>query len=94
VSFYSFNESLKILRPQLGEALYCRLVGMSDQMRAYFEADPDGTTGEARKGKNLVYEIEDLIKARWAEIRPRRKPAARRSSDRAAQSPDPKHGKD
>jgi hypothetical protein len=50
---------------------------MSDQIRAYFEADPDEKTGETRKGKDLVYDMEDLVKARWAEVRQRRKPTAR-----------------
>jgi hypothetical protein len=89
VSFYIFNESLKILRPQLGEDLYDRLSGMSDQMKACFQADPERITGETRKGKNLVLEAEELIKARWAEIRPRKKTATRRPSGAKRQCPKP-----
>jgi hypothetical protein len=68
-SFYGLNESLRRLQPQLGEALYAKLTAMSDQMRAYFEADPEQTTGETRKGKDLVYDMEELIKARAAELK-------------------------
>jgi hypothetical protein len=70
-SFYGLNESLRRLQPQpqLGDELYAKLAGMSDQMRAYFEADPDQTTGETRKGKDLVYDMEELIKARAAELK-------------------------
>ncbi len=80
-SFYRFNEGLRRLRPQLGEALYQKLTAMSDQMRAYFEADPDEKTGETRKGKDLVYDMEELIKARWAEVRARRKRPGVRTSN-------------
>jgi hypothetical protein len=75
--FYTLNEGLQDLRGQLGEELYQKLSAMSDQIRAYFEADPDEKTGETRKGKDLVYDMEDLVKARWAEVRQRRKPTAR-----------------
>lgn len=68
-SFYGLNESLRRLQPQLGEELYAKLTAMSDQMQAYFEADPEQTTGETRKGKDLVYDMEDLIKARVAELK-------------------------
>ena len=74
-SFYVLNESLSIMRTKLGEGLYHRLIEMSDQMRACFEADPERVTGETRRGKNLVLEAEELIKARWAERRPKRRPS-------------------
>lgn len=66
--FYTLNEGLRDLRPQLGEECYQKLVAMSDYIRTCFEADPDETTGETRKGKDLVYEMEDLVKARRAEV--------------------------
>lgn len=66
MTFYTFNEGLRNLRPQLGEECYQKLAAMSDEIRACFEADPDETTGQTRKGKDLVYVMEDLIKARRA----------------------------
>jgi hypothetical protein len=66
--FYTFNEGIRDLRSQLGEECYEKLAAMSDRIRACFQADPDETTGETRKGKDLVYDMEDLIKARRAEM--------------------------
>jgi hypothetical protein len=77
VRFYTLNEGLLNLRPKLGEELYHKLAVMSDEIRAYFEADPDETTGETRKGKDLVYEMEEMVKARRAEVQPGRQLAAR-----------------
>jgi hypothetical protein len=48
----------------LGDELYRKLATMSDEIRACFEADPEETTGETRKGKDLLYDMEDLIKAK------------------------------
>jgi len=62
-TFYSLNEGLKLLRPKLGDELYQRVMEMSHQMRAYFEADPEDKTGEANKGRKLILEMEDLLKA-------------------------------
>jgi hypothetical protein len=59
--------------------LFQKLMAMSDQMRAYFEADPEEKTGEARKGKDLVYDMEELVEARRAEVR-----AAQRERRKAA----------
>jgi len=57
------DEGLKLLRPKLGDELYQRVMEMSHQMRAYFEADPEDKTGEANKGRKLILEMEDLLKA-------------------------------
>ena len=69
VMFYTLNEGLLNLRVPLGEELYRKLAGMSDEIRACFEADPEGTMGETRKGKDLLYEMEDLIRARRDRVR-------------------------
>jgi hypothetical protein len=63
-TFYSLNEGLKRLRPKLGDELYQRVMEMSGRMRAYFEADPNDKTGDADKGRRLILEMEDLLKAR------------------------------
>jgi hypothetical protein len=67
-TFAVFDESLRRLQPQLGRALYERFVRDSKQMRAYFAADPEQTTGDTRKGKDMVYELEDLLEARQREL--------------------------
>jgi hypothetical protein len=63
----ALTEGLGRLRPELGDDLYRKLVAMSDQMRDCFEADPEDKTGETRKGKRLVLEMEKLVEARIAE---------------------------
>src|ERR1700679_2217860 len=60
-TFYALNEGLKRLRSKLGEEVYQRIMEMSDQMRAYFEADPEDKTGETTKGRKLILEMEDLL---------------------------------
>ena len=49
-------------RQTIGEERYHELMRMSDQMRALFEADPDNKTGETRKGRDIIYEMEDILK--------------------------------
>ena len=60
--FRQLNEGLSVNRPKLGEERYHKLMGMSEQMRALFEADPENTTGETRKGRDIIYEMEDILK--------------------------------
>ncbi len=35
---------------------------MSDQIRAWFEADARFKTGETRKGKDVIYQMQDILK--------------------------------
>jgi hypothetical protein len=35
---------------------------MSDRTRAYFEADPEDKTGDARRGRAIIREMQDLVK--------------------------------
>jgi hypothetical protein len=67
--FFSLDAGMKRFRPWLGEALYHQLQSMSVQLRAYFEADPEDTTGETTKGKFLVQDMEDLVDARIVTLR-------------------------
>jgi hypothetical protein len=60
--FRELNEGLGNVRPTLGEERYRVLSHMSDQMRAYFEADPENKTGETRKGRDIIYEMEKILK--------------------------------
>ena len=60
--FRQLNEGLNFNRRTLGEERYHQLMGMSDRMRALFEADPDNKTGETRKGRDIIYEMEDILK--------------------------------
>jgi hypothetical protein len=60
--FQQLNEGLDHNRLTLGEERYRQLIGMSGQIRALFEADPENTTGETRKGRDIIYEMEDIVK--------------------------------
>lgn len=59
--FSGLNESIFNLRHELGEVRHLKLLALSKQMRAYFEADPDDENGEAIKGRELVLEMEHLL---------------------------------
>lgn len=63
-TFYALNEGLRLLREELGEERYLKLTDMSDRMRAHFEADPEDKTDDALKGRAIIEEMEDLLKAR------------------------------
>ena len=59
--FRQLSEGLSHNRSTLREERYHELVGMSDQMRAYFEADPEDKTGETAKGCKIILEMEDIL---------------------------------
>jgi len=50
------------LQPKLGEDFYRKLRGMSDQMRAHFEVDPEDQTDDSLKGRDIILEMMDLLK--------------------------------
>lgn len=60
--FRQLHEGLNHNRPTLGEERYHELMRMSDRMRVLFEADPENKTGETRKGRDIIYEMEDILK--------------------------------
>ena len=62
--FRELNESLRLLRGKLGEERYLKLIEMSDRMRAHFEADPEDKTDDSLKGRQIIHEMEDLLKQR------------------------------
>jgi hypothetical protein len=60
--FLQLNEGLRLIRVKLGEERYLRLMQMSDQMRAHFEADPEDKTDDSLKGRDIILEMKDLLK--------------------------------
>jgi len=62
-AFFSLNEGLQVIRGKLGEEHYMTLRGMSDQMRALFESDPDNTNGGTKAGRKLIREMEGVLKS-------------------------------
>ncbi len=65
--FGALREGFQIAREELGEECYQKLVELSNRMRAYFEADPEQKTGDTLKGRELILDMEDLIKAKAAK---------------------------
>jgi hypothetical protein len=70
-TFYELNEGLRLMRGKLGDELYLKLRDMSDQMRAHFEADPEDKTGESLKGREIIMDMEDLLKEHGRKRRTR-----------------------
>jgi hypothetical protein len=60
--FRQLHEGLDHNRPTLGEERYHELMRKSDRIRALFEADPEDKTGETRKGRDVICEMEDIVK--------------------------------
>jgi hypothetical protein len=89
--FFTFTEGLRRFRPQLGETLFRKLFEMCDEARACFEADPDRTTGETDRGKQLILDVEAMIE----EVRIREWNAAHPNGPRTiwqASNPEPTGG--
>lgn len=61
-TFSSLNEGLLAVRKKLGEERYATLRAMSDKMRALFEADPEDKTGDTQAGREIIHEMEDILK--------------------------------
>ena len=61
--FFAFNEGLKTIRSDVGEETYQKLAELSDRMRAHFEADPESKNGEVIKGRELILDMQDILKA-------------------------------
>jgi hypothetical protein len=62
-TFISLNEGLLILRKKLGEERCATLLALSDKMRMLFESDPGDNTGDARTGRKLIREMEDILRS-------------------------------
>ena len=61
--FLAINEGLKNIRSKIGEDNYKTLLDMTAQMRAYFDADPEDTTGDTTKGMNIAIEMMEILKS-------------------------------
>lgn len=51
------------VRKKLGEERYAKLMELAGQAKALFADDPDDENGKSDKGRELLYEIEELIQA-------------------------------
>lgn len=65
--FAALNEGLARLRKTLGEQRYAKMVEMSAKMRAHFEADPDDKTDDTIKGRELIAEMQGMLRKRSSD---------------------------
>jgi hypothetical protein len=61
--FFALNEGWKKVRKKLGEERYARAVELTARMKALFEADPNDENGDAMAGRNIIFDLQDIIKA-------------------------------
>ena len=65
-AFSELDAGLGLIRDKLGEGRYAKLIEMSKQMRAHFEADPQDSNGQAKQGRKLIREMEELLTTKGA----------------------------
>ncbi|MFD1106517.1 hypothetical protein [Sphingobium olei] len=61
--FFSLTEGFGKVRKKLGEERYAQLMDLAARAKALFADDPDDTNGKTDQGRNLLFEIENLIQA-------------------------------
>jgi hypothetical protein len=61
--FFALIEGFKTIQKRLGEDNYQKVVALAQRAKALFEADPDNKTGDTKKGRECLFEIEDILKA-------------------------------
>jgi hypothetical protein len=63
--FSSLNGGLENIRKKLGEERYQTLRTLSDRMRAHFEADPEDKTEDSLAGRQIIHEMEDVLRSTY-----------------------------
>ena len=63
--FVALHGGLEAVRKKLGEERYAALMVLSQRMRPLFEADPEDKTGDAQAGRQLIHEMEDILRPGW-----------------------------
>jgi len=61
-AFHALSGGLSNVRPELDDSAFHRLRLMSEQARALFEADPDDKTGQTLQGRQLILQMEDVVR--------------------------------
>lgn len=60
--FLRLKEGSKVVRTQFGEERFAKLNAMADRMRAHFEADPGDVTDDSLAGRQLIYDMEEVLR--------------------------------
>lgn len=61
--FHVLTEGFGKVRKKLGEERYGQLIDLAARAKSLFADDPDDTNGKTDQGRDLLFEIEDLIQA-------------------------------
>src|SRR5690606_19413796 len=59
-AFAELIGGLENVRKQVGEESYTQLIELSARMRSHFEADPLDKTEDGIKGRECIYQMEDI----------------------------------
>ena len=62
--FVALKEGLKAVRKKIGEERYVQCMEMAGRMRALFEADPEDTNGQSQAGRELIFDMEDVLRGK------------------------------
>ena len=60
--FFALKEGFKVVHNRLGEERFAKLNAMADRMRAHFEADPEDVTDDSMAGRQLIHDMEDVLR--------------------------------
>ncbi|KQS01491.1 hypothetical protein ASG11_17715 [Sphingomonas sp. Leaf357] len=66
--FHQLVEGFGLVRKKLGEDRYARLIDMAARAKALFADDPTDSNGKTDVGRQLLYDMEDVL----SEVRSRR----------------------
>ena len=61
--FAELEGGLDGIRKRVGEQAHETLVGLAARMRAHFEADPEDKGDDSVKGRQCIFEMEDILRA-------------------------------
>ena len=59
--FTMLTQGFEQVRKKLGEERYAKLNELATQAKALFADDPDNNNGKTDQGRDLLFEIEDII---------------------------------
>jgi hypothetical protein len=60
--FDKLTQGFGLVRKKLGEERYATLIDLAARAKALFAADQDDTNGKTDQGRDLLYEIEDVLR--------------------------------
>jgi hypothetical protein len=62
--FFVLKKGLMAVRKKIGEERYAQCVEMADRMRAHFEADPHDKTDDSLAGRQLIVDMQALLRGK------------------------------